>query len=174
MVEVKFIDAIEIISTRLKKEQIKWALVGSTNMALQGMDINPHDLDIVMRFKDLDKIWLLFSEYDPSPVKKLEKPVANEVWDVKVNICSVEVQIFGEKDSGVYVSKLLGHKVKNLKIKTFEIPCFTLEAESQAYAETNRQKKADKIKEFIKNRLSKINKGAEANLSAKPAGQKPL
>src|SRR5208337_4971382 len=101
MVEAKFIEAIEIIYEKLRKEQIKWALVGSTNMALQGMDINPHDLDIVMRFEDLGKMQLLFSEYGPSQVTKLDNHTANEVWDVKVNIHSVEVQIFGEKESGV-------------------------------------------------------------------------
>jgi hypothetical protein len=47
------------------------------------------------------------------------------------------------------VSKLLGNKLTYIKLKTFGVPCFTLEAESQAYAETNRQDKADKIREFI-------------------------
>jgi hypothetical protein len=53
MVDIKFMNAIEIISGRLIKEQIKWVLAGSTNMALQGMDTNPKDLDIIVRFKDL-------------------------------------------------------------------------------------------------------------------------
>jgi hypothetical protein len=148
MVDIKFMNAIEIISGRLIKEQIKWVLAGSTNMALQGIDTNPKDLDIVVRFGDLNKMQLLFPEYSPSQITKL-KPIVNVAWEVKLNIHGVEVQILGEKDSGVYVNKLLGNKLTYIKLKTLEIPCLTLEAESQAYAETNRQNKADKIREFI-------------------------
>jgi hypothetical protein len=127
--------------------------VGSTNLALQGMDITPHDLDVVLTFKDLDRIPALFPEYSPTIVTKLE-PIVNDAWDVKMNIGGVDIQIFAENDSGVYVSKLLANKLTILKIKTFDIPCFTLEADSQAYVETKCQEKADRIKEFLENRRS--------------------
>ena len=150
MIEKKFVEALKIISHRLTKEHISWALVGSTNMAFQGIDVNPHDLDIVMALKDLKSMPALLSDYNPSELTTLT-PIGNErlAAEVKVHIHGVEVQFFADNDSAVYVSKLLAHKLVNLKIENTDIPCFTLEAESQAYSETNRKEKADKIKKFI-------------------------
>ena len=35
-------------------------------MAFQGIDVNPHDLDIVMALKDLKSMPALLSDYNPS------------------------------------------------------------------------------------------------------------
>jgi hypothetical protein len=56
----------------------------------------------------------------------------------------------GEKGDGEYVSKLLANKLIYIKFNGFEIPCFTLEVEAQAYEETNRDNKAELIRDFIK------------------------
>jgi predicted nucleotidyltransferase len=156
MVETKFIDALEIIAQKLEKEHIKWALVGSVSLALQGMDFNPHDLDILLTFKDLSRIPILFSEYNPTGVTKLKPIVNDDTSDVKLNINGVNIQIFAENnDSGIYASRLLAHKLITLEINGLKIPCFTLEASSQTYADTKRQEKAERINEFIKKRTNK-------------------
>ncbi len=152
MLDAKFIEAIQIISGRLEKAKIKWALVGSTNLALQGIDIIPHDLDILVRLDDLGKMPGIFSEYSPSQVTEL-KPIVSETWEVRANINGVTVQIFAENDSGVYVSKFLGFELVRLRIKSHEVPCFALAIESQAYVQTGRQSKADMINDFIKSRV---------------------
>jgi len=133
----------------MNENKIKWALIGSTNMQLQGMNVNPHDLDIVVQLKDLEKIREIFSDYNASAIKEL-KPLTNEPgWEVKLNIENVEVHILGERDTGEYVSKLLSDRLTKIKIDDIKIPCFTLEAEAQTYAETNREHKAHLIQEFL-------------------------
>ena len=133
----------------MNKNKIKWALIGSTNMQLQGMEVSPHDLDIVVQLKDLEKMREIFSDYNVSAVKEL-KPLTDEPgWEVKAEIGNVEVQILGERDMGEYVSKLLANKLTKIRIEDIEIPCFTLEAEAQTYAETNREHKAHLIQEFL-------------------------
>ena len=78
------------------------------------------------------------------------KPLTDEPgWEVKAEIGNVEVQILGERDMGEYVSKLLANKLTKIRIEDIEIPCFTLEAEAQTYAETNREHKAHLIQEFL-------------------------
>lgn len=144
-----FKKAIKIIHKLLNKNKIKWALIGSTNMQLQGMNVSPHDLDIVVKLKDLEKMREIFSEYNASAVREL-KPLTDEPgWEVKLEIESVEVQILGERDNSEYVSKLLANRLTKIKIDDIEIPCFTLEAEAQTYAETNREHKAQLIQEFL-------------------------
>ena len=149
MINENFKKAIKIIQKLMNENKIKWALVGSTNMQLQGMNVNPHDLDIVVQLKDLDKIREIFSEYSASTVKEL-KPFTDEPsWEVKVEIGTVEVQFFGQRNTGEYVSKLLADILTKIKIDDIEIPCFTLEAEAQTYTETNREHKAHLIQEFL-------------------------
>lgn len=150
MLEKKFIDAIEIVYEKLKKERIEWVLVASTNLALQGMDVRPRDLDILVKLVNLEKIRALFLEYKPSQITKMGS-ATGEAWEVKANVCGVEVHFFGENSSGVYASKIIGHEFTYLKIKRIKVPCFSLSTESQAYEATNRKEKADKIKEFVRN-----------------------
>ncbi len=149
MMNEKFKKTIKIIHKRLEDNKIKWALVGSTNMQLQGMDVQPHDLDVVVQLKDLEKTREIFSDYNASAVKEL-KPLTDEpAWEVRMKIDDVEVQIFSQSDTGEYVSKLLTDKLTKIKLENVEIPCFTLEAEAQTYAETNREHKAHLIQEFL-------------------------
>lgn len=84
MITEKFKKTIKIIHKRLENNKINWALVGSTNMQLQGMNVQPHDLDVVVQLKDLEKMREIFSDYTVSAVKKL-KPLTNEqAWEVKI------------------------------------------------------------------------------------------
>ncbi len=150
MLNENFKDALKIIQKRLTENNIKWAVVGSTNIQLQGMSVQPRDLDIVVQLQDLKKIREIFSDYDASDIKEL-KPLTDELsWEVKVEIKGIEIQIFGQKNTGEYVSKLLTNQITKLRLDNIEVPGFTLEAEAQTYSETNRKHKAQLIQEFLK------------------------
>lgn len=149
MMNENFKKAIKIIRKLTSKNKIKWALIGSTNMQLQWIKSTPRDLDIIVQLKDLEKIREIFSEYNPSVIKELKYPTNETSWEVKLKIENVEVQFSGEKDTGEYVRKLLTDKLTKKKIDNLQIPCFTLEAEAQAYLETNREHKAKLIQKFL-------------------------
>jgi len=142
-------DAIKIIRERLDDNQIKWALVGSANMKLQGMEVEPRDLDIVVQYKDLQKASSIFSDYSASAVKELESLSGKPAWEVNARINGAEVHFIAGEERDVYVSKLLANQITYIKLDDVDIPCFTLEAESQAYMETNRGHKARLIQEFL-------------------------
>ena len=152
MISNNFQEALKILAKKFNQNNIKWALIGSTNMAFQGIDIIPHDLDIVIQFEDLQEITSLFSEYNPSPINELSPLNDKPAWEIKLKIHNVEVQILGEKDDGEYVNKLLGNKIIIKNLDNLKIPCFTLEAEAQTYEETHRPDKAKIIKEFLANK----------------------
>ena len=150
MINKDFKKAIKIITERLKKNRIKWAVIGSTNLALQGMRITPRDLDVVVTLSDLKNIPKIFSEYPASRIKKLKSITEEPAWEVKIEIGDVKVQILGEKESGEYVNKLLKSRITYLEVDGIKVPCFTLETEADAYSETNREEKAKLIKKFLK------------------------
>lgn len=145
--------AIKIIHGRLENCGIKWAVVGATNMQLQGMKIESHDLDIVIQHRDLEQVRTLFLDYSASPIKEFKGLSGKVAFEVKAMIGNVEVQFFGGNETDTYVSKLLSGSIISVKLDDIEIPCFTLDAESQSYMETNRDHKANLIKEFLRNRV---------------------
>lgn len=145
-------EAIKIIHELLGQNNIKWALVGSTNLQLQGMQIEPRDLDIVIQHRNLEKVSEIFTDYSASSVKELKTLSGEPAWEVKAKINGIETQFFGGDETDIYVSKLLASKIAMIKLENIEIPCFTLEAESQSYKETNREHKAHLIQEFLSTR----------------------
>ncbi len=138
----------------MEKNSLKWALVGSTNLSLQGMEVIPRDLDILVKWSDLETIKSIFSNYNPSEIKKLKPLVkGQQAWEIKMIIHNIKVNFFSEK-SGEYVKRLLANKIIRIKLNNIEVPCFTLEDEAQTYAKTNRQHKADIINNFLKQHIN--------------------
>lgn len=150
MISDSILGALKIVAERMQKTSLCWSVIGSTNMALQGMDVEPQDLDIVLRLDDLKKIPEIFSGIIVSDVRELPTITGEPAWEVKMEIEGVTVQILGEKDSGQYVSKLVAGRTTEVNVNGLTIPCFTLKAEADAYSETNRKKKAEMIKEFLR------------------------
>lgn len=149
MINKEFEKVIKIIDERMKENNIKWALVGSTNLAIQGMKIIPRDLDILVQWSDLESIKSIFLDYNPNEINKLKPFVkGQQAWEMKVIINNIEVQFFSEK-AGEYVKRLLSNKIIKIKLDNLEIPCFTLEDEAQTYEKTNRKQKSDMINNFL-------------------------
>jgi len=150
MVPDEFKQAIKSLFEKLGSSSIKWAVIGSTNMALQGIDVTPHDLDIVVKLNDIEKVKDIFRTDE---IRKIKSTTKEPIWEVRTNINGVEVQIMAENFTGEYVSKLLAGRTTRVKIDNIDVPCFTLDAEAQAYSETNREHKAEIIHEFLKKRF---------------------
>lgn len=146
----KFKKALKIIAEKLDIEEVKWAVIGSTGLALQGIEITPNDLDIAVRFDDLQKIPEIFPDYKPSGVKELETVTGKPAWDVQMNINEVEIQFVGELDDGDYVSRLLAKRINMVNVDKVDIPCLNLEAAAEAYEEIKRPEKAELIRKFLR------------------------
>ena len=159
MLSYYFKQAIKVLSQELNTQQLKYALIGSSNLVLQGMDLSPHDLDLVMRIDDLNKIPEIFRSYSPSNIEELRPDSGDPVWTAKLerrqawNVCfnigKIPVQILGESNYGNYVSKLVAQRLVHIDIDGTDVPCFNLEAEAEAYQETFRPQKAERIRAFL-------------------------
>lgn len=150
MLDEKFTKTLEQISKKLAAGKITWALVGSTNMALQGIDVQPHDIDIAMKQEDLSKIEELFSEYGSPKIKEIRFGFGGTGDEIKVRINNTEIQFFAERESSTYWSKILAKRTISIRAGSVTVPCLTLEAEAQAYSETNRENKSRLIREYLK------------------------
>ncbi|NOX71261.1 MAG: hypothetical protein GXO64_00995 [Candidatus Micrarchaeota archaeon] len=148
MLNEKFRNALKIID-KMFGNNIRWTVAGSANLNLHGMDVSPHDLDIVVHKKDLKTISKLFSEYDSSEVKELNALSGNPAYEVKARINGVEVQFFGGGEDDIYTEKLVKSKIEHLKLDAISVPCLLLEAEIDCYNGTGRGGRSESIKNFL-------------------------
>lgn len=69
MIDSTLIDALRIIYDRLTHQNIRWVLVGSVSLALNGVNIEPEDIDILTDKEGAYRINELIKEYEVRPVK---------------------------------------------------------------------------------------------------------
>jgi len=150
-------DAVRIIFSRLDDSGIMYCLAGSVNMQLQGIQVEPHDLDVVIQHKDLERVRTIFSDYSASSVRKLKNTLSEKpAWEVEVYISGVKVQFFGGDEDDIYAAKMIAGMTTKFSIDDIKVPCLTLEAEMKSYLETNREHKAKIIKDFLSTRSKKV------------------
>lgn len=147
--EERIKDAVRTVFSRLDGSGILWCLAGSVNMQLQGIQVKPHDLDVVIQHRDLEKVRALFSDYSVSSVREMKTLSGKPAWDVEAYVSGVKVQFFGGDENDIYVSKMIAGMTIKVSIDEIKVPCFTLEAEMKSYLETNREHKAKIIKNFL-------------------------
>jgi len=147
--EKRIRDTIRTVFSRLDASGILWCLAGSVNMQLQGIQVETHDLDVVIQHKNLEKIKSLFSDYSASPVREMKTLSGKPAWEVEACVDGVKVQFFGGDEDDIYVGKMIAGMTIKVLIDEIKVPCFTLEAEMKSYLETNREHKAKIIKDFL-------------------------
>jgi len=148
--EKRIKDAIKNVFSRLDESGILWCLAGSINMQLQGIQVEPHDLDVIIQHKDLEKVSALFSDYSASPMKEMKTLSGQLAWEVEAYINGMKVQFFGGDEDDIYSGKMIAEMTTKVSIDELKVPCLTLEAEMKSYIETNREHKARIIKDFLK------------------------
>ncbi len=66
--------ALKLVCARLGGLGIRWALVGSSGLALRGVDVEPHDIDILTDEGGAYGIDRLLSEFSPSARSRSPRP----------------------------------------------------------------------------------------------------
>ncbi|MDD3474764.1 MAG: hypothetical protein PHP08_02575 [Candidatus Dojkabacteria bacterium] len=107
---------------------IDWYLIGKTNLLLQGVDVEPSKIGILIQYKDLDKVWELLKDYKKSEIIELDNKEAKEFYfyinDIKIEICA-------EYSHGTYW-KLLDKHV-DYRLGESSMKLFSLKSEMKAY-----------------------------------------
>jgi len=122
-------------------------------MALQGMDIQVHDIDIQTDRYGAYEIGNIFSEYVVEPVHYLASERIRSHFGV-LDIDGVKIDIMGD------VQKFLGDQTWEepinvqrykywIKFNNLRIPVMSLEYEYKAYRKLGRTRQAEKIKNWL-------------------------
>jgi hypothetical protein len=152
MLPDNFIKAIKLIASKLKDRNIKWALVGTANLTLQGLDVKPNDLDIVTLSNHIKIFEYLFKDYIIKPLFKKRSSTEScpDYYVLLLDIEGVEVEIMGETEESLYFTKSGRGEITNIDLEDIQVSCLDLTSEAKAYELLGRKDKAEMIREFIK------------------------
>lgn len=153
MIEPSHLKALTILYTRLKNTAINWAFTGSLGFALQGVPVEPHDIDVQTDEAGAFAIEQLCSEYVVSPVKFW----ASERMQSHFGVLAIEditVEIMGgiqklREDSMWEEPIEIEQHRRFVQVEDMLIPVLSLEYEYQAYLMMGRVEKAQLIQETI-------------------------
>ncbi len=137
---------------RLKDSGVNWVITGSLGFALQGVPIEPHDIDIQTDKEGAYEIERLFSEFVVRPLKFRESERIRSYFGTLI-IDGIKVEIMGDiqkKVNNEWEPPVDINKYKCfMQIEGMKIPVLNLEYEYQAYLKLGRIKKAEMLKEFL-------------------------
>jgi len=153
MIEPQYLNTLRKVCVRLSGCQNNWVITGSLGMALQGRDIEIHDIDIQTNQHGAYQIESLFSEYVVQAVHySASERIRSHFGSLEID--GVKVEIMGN------IQKLLENQVweEPIKVENYrqwvslegiQVPVIALEYEYQAYLILGRIEKAVKIKKWI-------------------------
>jgi predicted nucleotidyltransferase len=158
MLNKKLKEAIKLICARLRGKKIKWVLVGSVSLALQGVKIKPKDIDILTDKKGAFQIEKLFEKHKIQvfPVKLSHSKLFKSYFG-KFKLNDVKFEVMGdlkEKTGNKWVSFSARLKSpKTVKFEGMKIPVSSLQEQLRSYSKLGRKKdiiRVKKIKEALK------------------------
>jgi hypothetical protein len=145
-------DVLKFLASKLTGQGINWAIIGSTNHAMQGVDAEPHDIDVLSDRQGAYKIADILKEYVVEPVKYTENESFSSYHCV-LDIKGIIVEVMGEKENKPEID--LWGEYSNLSEKIYfdldgwKIPAISLKREYFAYSKLGRKEKADLIKKAL-------------------------
>ena len=157
MINQRFVKVLKLLDEKLRNQKIRWCLVGSASLVLQGVKIKPKDIDILTDKKGAFKINKLLKDYEINPVKFGNSELF-ESYLGEFEINGIKIEAMGnlkEKIDNVWVSaskRLASQKI--IKLNEMEIPVSSLREQIQSYEKLGRKKdcmKIRKIKEALNN-----------------------
>ncbi|MBR9689957.1 MAG: hypothetical protein GOV01_03615, partial [Candidatus Altiarchaeota archaeon] len=137
MLPKKNYDALKTILEAVRGHKINWMVIGSTNLALQGIDIHARDIDILTTKEGALALNGILANFVVEPVKLSENKKFRS-WFGKFNVNGCEVEVIGDLQSYDPGGDLWGEtedfKDKiTVKFHELKVPCISLKKEYDAY-----------------------------------------
>jgi hypothetical protein len=153
MISAQFTDVLRKICMRLKDCKSGWVVTGSLGMALQGMELEIHDIDLQTNASGAYEIEGLLAEYSVEPVRYLaSEKMRSQLGALEID--GLRVEIMGD------LQKLLDNdaweepvRVEDqrewVKFEEWQVPVLALEYEYQAYLKMGRVERAGMIRKWL-------------------------
>lgn len=155
MVEEKYLEVLRMICSRLEENGINWALTGSLGMALQGVNVEIHDIDLQTDKRGAYEIEKCLKEYIVKPVRFSEPGrIRSHYGAFEINGVTVEVMGALQKrlEDGKWEEPVNIEDHKHwIIVDEIKVPVLSLAYEYQAYRILGREDKARILKQWLQN-----------------------
>ena len=158
MIAETHLRVLQTIHARLADREFTWALTGSTCFALQGVPVQPHDIDVQTDANGAYAIARLFPEYVTREVAFSSAERIRSHFGA-LEIYGLTVEIMGDIEKSLSdgcwepAPDLRQHR-QFVEIAGMRIPVLSLEYEYQAYLTLERVERAKLLRTFIDQHLS--------------------
>ena len=153
MIPDVYLQGLTKIYTRIKDTPIHWAVTGSLNMALQGLPVAIHDIDLQTDKDGAYNLEQAMAEFVVTPVYYRATDCIRSHYGA-LNIDGIQVEIMGD------IQKLMENQAwedpvrielyrKWVSIAGMSIPVLSLDYEYQAYLMMGRREKAELLKAWL-------------------------
>jgi len=155
MINQKLKEAIKLICTRLRGKKINWAVIGTTNLALQGIKIKPKDLDMVVNKHSLKIIEDLFNNFIVQSIRKQTSAIKDipDFYELKLKIKRIDVHVSGEEKGSPFLRGMKNKKM--IRLENINVPCLSLKAGMEVYSKMGRKSRVKLIKIFLGSQIEK-------------------
>ncbi len=156
----KLLEVLLRISNDLEKNNIPWVLVGSLSLYLQGVDIEPEDIDILTTKEGALKLNTIWDKFKIKSVSFGETSSFRSYYG-RFKINDVYVEVMGELEQKIndkwvsLMNRLINPVI--ISISGARIPVSPLENQLASYEKSNREKdiiRAEKIREALARKKS--------------------
>ena len=153
MISLRHLNVLRKLHARLNATGINWAVTGSLGFTLQGVPVEPHDIDIQSDAAGVYEIQQLFAEFVLRPVALSSKHNVRSHFGALL-VDGIEVELMGDiqkPDSGGTwdaPTDLNRHK-RFVEVEDMRIPVLSLEHEEQAYRKLGRVEKAEMLRLWL-------------------------
>jgi len=153
MIEQGHLNVLRKIYSRLQDKQLKWTVTGSLGMALQGMELSVHDIDIQTDRQGAYEIEKLFVADVVAPVHlRRSERICSHFGALEID--GVRVEIMGDLqkrlDDQTWEEPVKVERFRRwVEIDGMRIPVLSLEYEYQAYLGLGRIEKAQMLRDWL-------------------------
>ncbi|HBY97811.1 MAG TPA: hypothetical protein DEP84_28370 [Chloroflexi bacterium] len=154
MIDPRFLQVLHTIHERLSDSAVSWALTGSLGFALQGVPVEPHDIDIQTDEVGAYAIEERLSEWVSSRVNFSSTERIRSHFGA-LTIGGIRVEIMGaiqkRLEDGTWEDPvdLACHK-RIVEVEGMRVPVLSLEYEVQAYRKLGRFERAALLEEWLR------------------------
>ena len=154
MIPPQHLEALRIIYRRLESTDVVWVLTGSAGLAIKGIPLIPHDIDIQTTRAGVEAFARIFAE------EMVQAPFFWETqhtrsWVAKFEIAGIAVEVMGDmrhrdEDGGWEEPPNLEAVRLFIQVAEMRIPTLSLDFEEEAYRSMGRYDKAALIAQYLR------------------------
>ncbi|MBI4182234.1 MAG: hypothetical protein HY520_04680 [Candidatus Aenigmarchaeota archaeon] len=144
---------LRILCKKLNKSDVKWVIGGSVSLALQGVDTEPHDVDILTDEKGAYELNKILKEYEISKVKFSKTDIiASHFGKFKINGFTVEVigdYMLNMNGQWVNFGRKRINEIIMLNVDDIEVPISSLKSQLESSKIMGRTETVKKIEDVL-------------------------